>query len=203
MDLTKIENDMTDDEKVSLADYISKGKPGFSSVLESDIFNWFTLYMSGKTYGEIAEISNKKKDLVLYMSAKSEWYNKRLAHYQDLSENMLEKLKRTKLDSIDTLNNSISALGKYCNGKFNKFLSTNDKNIIEQMDFKIFAQYCKSVESLEKLMGEATKTKDRKPSVNINMTEGTVKQVDEDTLEIDSEDTGKMLKMLADLQNKK
>ena len=203
MDLKKIENDMTEDEKMSLSDYISKGKPGFSNIVESDIFNWFTLYMSGKTYGEIAEISNKKKDLVLYMSVKSEWYNKRLAHYQDLSENMLEKLKRTKLDSIDTLNNSISALGKYCNGKFNKFLSTNDKSIIEGMDFKIFAQYCKSVESLEKIMGEATKTKDRKPSVNINMNGGTVTQVSEDVLEIDTEDTGKMLKILAELQNKK
>ena len=206
MDLETINNDMTDKEKEALVEYVKNGRPGLMKVSDTDVFNWFSLYMSGKTYVEIAEITNTKKNLVLYMSNKSGWYTKRMEHYQDLADNYIEKIRRTKLDSVNTINTSIAALGKYYGDKFNKFLSTNDKTIIEDMDTKMLAQYYKAIESLEKIIGNSSSAGEgsKNPMININLGAGiTLEQKDGETLEINDENASRMLSALAKLENKK
>lgn len=205
MDLIKFSDDMHEDEQKSLQDFISNGCPGLTKIEDSKVFKWFELYMSGKNYAEISQITKEKKDLIMYIAHKSKWHDKRMQYYSDISMSLTNKLKRVKLESANTVANAISALGKYYNDQFNKYLLTNDKGIIETMDTKTLAQYYKSIEVLDKIITPPTEDTSKQPVVNVNVNSGTkVEQKDDQTIEITTEDAaGDLLKALAKYQRSK
>lgn len=208
LELANMPQDMTLEERQAVQSFISNGCPGLLRVQQSDIFKWFELYMAGKTYAEIATITKSKKDLIMYIAHKSTWMDKRLKHYEDISLNILEKVKQVKLDSANNLTTIINALGKYCEQKYNKFLTTNDQGIIDGIDTKITTQYFKAIELFNKLINpdddpDTGKNPGQSALVNINMNTGsttTLKQIDEKTLEITDETAGDLLKSLANLK---
>lgn len=195
-ELAKRTPDFTEDEVKSLAHYITEGVPGMKKVDPNDTTQWFELYMSGKTYTEISKITNQKKDRILLASYRQNWYDKRMQYYNELNDQVLQKYGQSKIESINTVTTMISALNKYFGGKFDKFLRTNDESIIEELDTKLLAQYHKATESIDKIMGVAAgKNGDdepKNPVVNINMTGNSkVTQTDENTIEIEAEETDK------------
>lgn len=206
--INSMPQDMTMEEKKVVQDFISDGCPGILKVQQSDVFKWFELYMAGKTYAEIATITKSKKDLIMYVAYKSTWMDKRFKHYEDISLNMLEKIKQVKLDSANTLSNIIKAFGKYCDKECNRFLSNNDASVIDGIDTKVVAQYFKAIDLFNKLINpdddvDTKKNPQQSPLVNINMGVGsatTVKQIDSKTLEITDETAGDLLKSLASLK---
>lgn len=205
LELSSLPQDMTKEEKESLQDFILNGCPGLLRVQQSDIFNYFQLYMSGKTYAEIATIAKAPKDLVMYLSYKSNWLEHRFKHYENISLNILEKIKHVKLDSTNTLVTVIKAYGKYIEAKSNKYLSTNDASVIEGIDSKILSTYYKSLDSLEKILGGDPQDPEnpKAPMVSINMGMGaaaSIKQVDSKTLEITDETAGDLIKALASMK---
>jgi len=151
--------------------------------------------MSGKTYTEIAKITNTKKDVILYVSDKGSWHDKRMQYYSDLSDNMLQKCNDSKIETLNTVTTMVSALNKYFGGKFDKFLKTKDESIIEELDTKLLAQYYKATEAVDKIIGgsvgaNAGENDGKKPLVNINLTGGhKVTQTDENTIEVESEES--------------
>lgn len=192
--------DMSKDEQEELSSFIDNGCPGIVRIKDSDIFQWFEFYMAGKSYSEIAIASKKKKEYILFMAKKQNWFQKKMDHYNDLLSNMSTKLKQTKVESMGTVSTIVSALGKYYNDKFNKYLLTKDESLIDSIDTKMLSQFYKSIDSLEKLMSNASDSdgKDRGPLVNFNLSgDATVKQIDSKTVEITDDTAGKMLKLLA------
>lgn len=196
-------SDFTEEEKQSLEDYRKNGCPGLIKLTDSQAFQWFELYMSGKTYSEIAQITRQKKDLILYVSAKASWHEHRMRYYGDMAANILNKYEQTRLESVNTMATGISALNKYFGKRFNKFIQTGDESIVEDMDTKLLGQYYKAIESLNKMVGASIDDsgKNGQPLVNINMTNGKVTQTSENTIEIDTDDEAS--KVLAALVNKK
>lgn len=167
--LAKFPEDMSIMEKESLRDYIDNGCPGLIETTEGDVFKWFRLYMSGKSYSEIAQLTKRSKDLILYISHKSSWNSKRMEHYNSLISQLRTKTTQAQLDSTNTVISMIAALNKYYGGKFDDYLSKNDPSIIEQIDTKLLSQYHKSLESLDKMI-TPSKSKDKKePPININL----------------------------------
>lgn len=201
------EEDKTPQEKESLDRYKKNGCPGLTSLEETDVFKWFELYMSGKTYTEIAQITKSKKDLVMYVSSKGKWLEKRIEYYRDISEHIVKKTSQAKIDSINTLSAMVSALSKYYGKKFNEYLANNDDSIIEEMDTKMLAQYYKSTESLEKIMtqsdpdGDPDGDKAKGININLHSSNAQIKHLDDDSIEIKDDSVGEILKFLAG-QNK-
>ncbi len=203
MDLSRIPDDFTDKETDSLQKYVKDGCPGLVRIDEIKVTQWFTLYMAGKTYSEIAQATNSKKVLVLYIANRARWGDKRMDYYTDLSENLVKKLQQSKIDSANTVTTMISALGKYLNGKFTQYLSTNNESIINDMDVKIWTQYNKAVETLDKLLqnsiDRSSEPNGPTPAVTVNINgPADVEQKDDQTLDItqDTEATA-LLKALA------
>lgn len=195
-DLIELPEDMTSEEQNRVQQYKKNGCPNLLSVKESDIFRWFGLYMSGKSYDEIIQITKANKDVVLYISYKSGWHIKRMKHYNDLLNNLQEKMTKGKLDSTNAIVTMIAALNRYYGDKFNKFLANNDKTIIETLDTKLLSQYYKSMEMLEKLMSEhSTKPNGGDPKVNVFIENGIVSQNEKD-VEITDKAAGSILKEL-------
>jgi hypothetical protein len=163
-------DDFTEDDHKSLQDFIKKGCPGLSKVADSNTFEWFQLYMSGKSYGEIATSCNTKKELVLYMANKLQWNEKRMSYYSDISSNLIERTKAVKVESASTIATMVSALNQYFGEKFVNYLKTKDASHLEGVDVKLLGQYYKSLEMLDKMMGMAG-SEAKSPSVNINIGE--------------------------------
>lgn len=191
--------DFSSEDLQSLEDYEKKGCPGLERKVDSDFFQWFQLYMSGKSYTEIAKITSSKKDMILYASKKGQWHSKKMQYYSDLNDTALQKYSQSKLESLNTVTTMISALNKYFGGKFDKYLKTNDSSIIESLDTKLLAQYYKATETMDKIVGaslgkddEGNRGNGKQPLVNINMTgSNKVTQTDENTIEIEADETDK------------
>lgn len=194
------ESDFSEEEKRSLQEWRDNNMPGLHSLNQDKAFSWFKLYMAGKTYSEIAKMTGTKKDLILFVSERNNWLKLKMTHFSDISTNMLQKYKEAKLESLNTMTTMVSALNKYFGSKFDKYLKTNDNDVLESIDSKMLAQYQKVNESIDKIVAEMTgnSSDDRgrgsgssMPTININMNgKSSVTQKDDSVIDINSEEDG-------------
>jgi hypothetical protein len=193
MEVALYNDDFSLEEKESLAKYVENGCPGLTKITDDRTFQWFELYMSGKTFSEIAEITKEpRKDLILYIADKSKWHELKISYYRDISVNLAKKLTQVKIDSTNTVATIASALGKYYSKKFNKFLSSNDDHAIEEIDTKMLATYYKSLEMLDKILNPTGKLDPNDAptptAVNVHM-HGNAKMVQNEDGSVDITDT--------------
>jgi hypothetical protein len=206
MDLSKIDNDFTDEEVERVNAYVSNGSAGLEVVVKDEhkMNSLFGLYMAGKTYEEISKISRVKKDIVLYLSAKMRWYEKRMEYLEDIQRQMTKKLSHTRIESLNFISDLINCHHKYYGDEINRYLQTNDRTIIENLDLKSLTQYFKSIEILEKILNPANVTKGGGSGTTININAaGSKIDATDDSIEITPSNTGDILKALANLKDKK
>lgn len=206
MDVTKIDNDFTDDEVERINKFVQNGCIGLETLVKNEhkVNSLYALYMAGKTYTEISKVSRVKKDLVLYMSAKMRWYEKRMEYLDDIQRNISKELANTQIEGLNFISGLISMHHKYYGDKINEYLTTGDETIIENLDLKQLTHYFKSMDMLEKLLNPANVSrKGSSVNVNINTTGAEVKNVDENTIEVKPGNTASILKSLAELKDKK
>lgn len=207
MDLSKIDNDFTDEEVERINTYVANGCVGLETLVKDDhkVNNLFALYMSGKTYTEVSKISRVKKDMVLYMAAKMKWYEKRMEYLDDIQSNITKKITETKTESLNFIASLISMHHKYYGDAINQYLRTGDRDIIDGLDLKQLTQYFKSIEILEKILNPANINRGggSNTTVNINTPGGKVEQVDDKTIEITPGNAGDALRALAKLKDEK
>jgi len=207
MDLNKIDNDFTDDEVERINTFVQNGCVGLEGLVkdEAKVHSLFSLYMSGKTYTEISKISKTKKDLVLYMSAKMRWYEKRMEYLNEIQEKVTGKLKDTRIQSMNFISSLINMHHKYYGDAINQYLATGNRDLIDGLDLKQLTQYFKSLEVLEKILNPTNvkrKGSGSNTTVNINAAgDSTVKQTDDNTIEITSGNSGNILKKLAEIKD--
>jgi predicted phage tail protein len=206
MDLSKIDNDFEESEVEKINTFISNGCIGLSTLSadESKVNGMFALYMQGRSYTDISKTTKVKKDLVLYMSAKMNWYEKRMEHLNDIQKNIMTRLTDTKIQSLDFISNLITAQHKYYGDEISKFIMTGDRTVMENLDLKQLTQYFKSIEILEKILNPANVKKGGGSSsiVNINAPDGAeIKKLDENTVEITPGGHGELLRKLSELKD--
>ena len=205
MEVTEFADDMTIEEKKAVAEYRANGLPGLVKIEESDIAQCFNLYMSGKTYTEIAMEVKKNKEMILYLSEHGTWHEKRMAQYSEIALHLADKIQKTKIQSADTIANLIAGTGKYINEQVTKFQKTNNAEVLKDIDSKVLTSYFKSIEALDKLIG--SKGKGGVPNVNIDMTGNTGKteiKEQEDGVEITTtNESGDTLSLLARYKKEK
>ena len=199
--MPNLPDDMSQQEKESVCNYIENGLPGIIIASAELVFQWFQLYMSGKTYTEISETCNIKKDIVLYIAYKSKWLDKKLKYYNDILENMSTKITNAKLESANTVITVINVLSRHINEKLSKYPITKDDTIINSTDMKLLAQFLKYQEKLDKLMQVSENDVNdmkNKTLININLGDGgTVSKSDSGSIEITSKTASELLLALA------
>jgi len=165
------------------------------------MFKWFQLFMSGKTYFEITNLGGAKYGVLLYVAYKSEWGTKKMEHYGDLVQNMSSKVKKVKLDSVNTIATMVTALGKFYGKKFDRYLTTGNHDIISGLDTKLLAQYYKSIDSLDKIVASTTGTPAQPSAAPIKIEESS----DENVIDVGQEEmsVGSILSILAEAKQKK
>ena len=205
MDLAKIENDLEEKEVERVNDYVSNGLIGLESVVKDEhkVNAMFGLYMEGKTYTEISKIARVKKDVVLYLSCKLRWYEKRMEYLDDIQNRMVSTLTTTKVQSLSFIQTLITMHHKYYGEAIEQYLMTGDRDIIDGLDLKQLTQYFKSIEMLERTLNPTNVKKPSGTTVNINTAGGEVKQIDDQTLEITPGVAGDVLRALAKQKDEK
>lgn len=205
MDLSKIDNDFTEEDVKKINAFVSNGSMGLESVVKDEhrVNSLFSLYMAGKTYEEISKICRVKKEIVLYLAAKMTWYEKRMAYLEDIQRQIATKMSNTRIESLNFISDLITCHHKYYGDEINKFLQTNDRTIIDNLDLKALGQYFKSIEILEKILNPSNINRTQSSAtININAAGGKI-ETTENTIEITPSTTGDILKALASLKEKK
>lgn len=207
-ELEKNQSDFTQEEIDSLQDYINNNKPGLTSLKQSDIFSWVRLYMAGKTYSEIAKITKSRKDLILFVSKKQDWFGQKMEHYKDMSNSALSKYRQARMNSITKMTDMVIALNEFFGDKFDKYLSTKDEDIIKNIDSKMLAQYHKITESLDKMVEQELDPERARgnsgPILGNNSKSSAVEQKEE-AIEVDvgDQNPSDILKALAEIKKNK
>jgi len=176
----KYQADMSEAQEQVLSAYVEAGLPSISKITESDVFQWFNLYMSGRNYSEIASQSGTELCKVLYIANKYKWYDKKSRHYESLMDKVDQKLSTIKGESISFLIDMMSFVHKYYGQDIAEYLKTNDREAAKKVDFKNIDKYFKTIDALSKMLENPDKLiRDVKavqnPSVNVNLNLGDAK----------------------------
>jgi len=144
--------DMTEAELKRVERYRKQGLPGIGRANESTMFQMFNLYLSGKTYDEISHITKEKKDVVLFLAHKLDWFGKKIEYLSSLNKNITSKVAKTKLEGVNFVTNLMNFFHKYYGKKINEYLMKDDDKLVEELPLKPLDKYFKAAEALDKLM---------------------------------------------------
>jgi antitoxin component of MazEF toxin-antitoxin module len=198
------ETDITPKELIKVAEFKEAGMPGLASVAQNEVILTKTLelYLSGKTYGEISKIAGVKKDIVLYLAHKFNWYETKMDQLAILDANIKDRILQANLVNKDFVLQIQQFFLKKIGSKITRYLATGDEEIANKIDGKDLDRYQKYVELLDKLTTEKPSTL-RQPTVGLNLGDGvTVRKVGENEVEISPKQktSAQMLKEFADMK---
>lgn len=110
------------------------------------------LYMSGRSYAQVARATNSKKDLVLYLAHREGWYAAKVEASRETLEQVARRVAELRTESAMFMADVVTCWNKYMGGKALSYLSTgNPADAAEVLYNKNLPNYIKSVELLEKL----------------------------------------------------
>jgi len=178
IDPKEIMTDMTLQEEKQLQRFIEKDMPGLSSVSDEKVAECFSMYMKGKSYTELSTSLRLKKPIILFLSKKNDWYEKKNDYISAIQENIQGKLINTKIESANFLTDVINAYHKIMEHKIRDALARGDKPS-EFMDSKEMNVYFKAIDSLEKLLPKKGSDA-RQAAFNINVSGDAKVKTDKD-----------------------
>jgi hypothetical protein len=202
-------NDFSPEEETSLEEFRKAGRPGILSISDKNMSQWFALYMSGKSYSEIALISKSKRVLILHVSRTQNWATLKKAYFSDIQRVIIEEVKNTRIESVKFMTDLIRFIHKTYTDTMNDILATGDMSKLVNMDFKTLTYYFKAIEQLEKMLENTSNkirkpTKDKDPVVNININAPSSLETGEDDINIKTtQGFGDTLKKLSDFKKDK
>lgn len=183
-----------------LQTYIEAGLPNIATIDESKAAQIFDLYLNGKTYTQISNITRVPKGIILYLSQKLEWFHKRQEYVDELKANIKHRVMEVRLMSQDMLIQMAQMFHKKFGTKMNRYMLTGNEDFTKEINLKEIDRYLKIMELLQKSI-EAPQPKS--PMVNVNIGEGaTLTKRSDNTIEVTAKQkaVGEMLKQYADMR---
>lgn len=181
--------------------YQEGGLQGVAVVDDKKMASMLEMYLSGKTYRQIATTMQIKKEIVLYMSHKFNWFELRTEYLVDLESSMRGRVLEAKIVNQDFLLQLQAMWQKKIGTKISKYLATDNEEFANEIDLKEVDKYLKTVELLQKLGGEGKTPDNSRPMVGVNAGDGvTITRKGDNEIEITpkSKAIGDALKMFAD-----
>lgn len=193
--------DISDESMKKVQQYMEAGLPEIATVDDVKLAKLTELYLSGKTYDQIANITRTDKTIVMYLSYKLNWSETRKTYMIELQDHMKRRIMEAKLSSQDFLLQLAQVWEKKVGHKLTRYLATDNEEHIDQINLKEVDRYLKITELLQKSMSEPAK--DKGPLIGLNVGEGaTITRKGDNQLEITPKQKaiGDVLKHYADLR---
>lgn len=181
-----------------VSEYVAKGRPGFQDLPEETARKMFDLYCAGQTYRQISGITRQPRALVMYVSQKIQWFDRRQEYLTELENSKLTRIVEAKLMHQDLMLRYVSALHKKIGGQLNSYMASGNDKTLESVNLKEMELLMKAMASLDKSIATPQA---QGPLVGINMPDGgTMTRTGENTIEITPKEKSMegMLKKLAD-----
>jgi hypothetical protein len=145
--------DMSEQEQKLLAQYMEGGLVGISKVSDSDVYQAFNLYMSGKGYEEIAGIVKIPIEKVLLLAKKHDWFKKKINHLEKLHKKIGDRTAQAQIESASFLTDYIAYIHRKLGSNINQFLAGDLE--AGGVSPKELEKYFKAVETLKLMMSES------------------------------------------------
>lgn len=194
-------NDFSQKDLEVIQAYQEKGLEGIGVVDDKKMGSMLEMYLSGKTYRQIATTMQLKKEIVLYMSYKFNWFEIRNDYFVDMEQSMRSRVLESKIVDQDFMLELQAMWRKKIGTKMTKYFATGNEEFIQDIDLKEVSQYLKTVEMLHKLSGDKSSSDNNRPMVGLNAGDGvTIVKTGENSVEITpkSKAISDALKMFAD-----
>jgi antitoxin component of MazEF toxin-antitoxin module len=195
--------DITAKEFQALEKYKEAGLPSITSISDVGLTKALEMYMSGKTYHEIAKIIGTKKEIILYYAQKFNWYQTKMEHMEILDANLKERILQANLTNQNFMLQIQQFYLQKIGHKMNKYFATGDDELAAQVYTKDVEMYYKAVDLMNKLTTEKPAPGARGPAVGLNLGDGvSIQKIGENEVVITPKNktTAEMLAELANLK---
>lgn len=203
----EITTDFTAKDEEKITKFIESGRPGFATLEESKLLRCMDLYLEGMRYDQISGIMKMKKDLIMYLGKKFNWFEARQEYLMLAEENMRRKLVEAKLKNQEFLLSFTTAWQRKMYKNLNDYHRTGDSSHMNNIDLKEFDRYLKTIDTLYKLSQDPSKfmtSKEQAPTFGLNVSEGgvNVTKTGENSFDITPKAAiaGSMISQLAELK---
>lgn len=196
------QTDLTSTDLERVREYMDAGLPDIARVDDIKLARILDMYLSGRTYRQIAMTIAIPKQIVLYLSYKFKWFDMRQEYLMDLEANARTRVLESKILNQDMLMQLQQMWRKKIGSNINKYLATDNVDFANAIDLKEVDKYLKTVEMLHKL-GSDKIPGQQAPTVGLNLGDGvTITKKGDNEVEITpkSKAIGDMLKQFADLR---
>jgi hypothetical protein len=193
-------SDISDLSMQKVQRFIDAGLPGIGKVDEQKIAKMTELYLAGKTYDQISNITRIDRVTVMYLSYRLNWCETRKDYMVELNDHIKRRIMEAKLTSQDFLLQLSQAYEKKIGHKITRYMATDNEEFTDQINLKELDRYLKMVELLQKSTAEH---KEKGPLVGLNIGDGaTITRNGDNELEITPKQRaiGDVLKHYADLR---
>ena len=173
---------MSDDKSVSLiptADFTMKdmeliekfkdnGMLGLHTLVDTDVERMMGLYMDGKSYRQIAQVTKKNKAVILFLAHKFGWFELRKDYLDELHATLKDKVMESKLQSQEFLLELVLAYQKKVSKNIHQYLRTDNEEFADKIDPKDINTVLKVMELLHRLSSENFGNANDKSMVSLN-----------------------------------
>ncbi len=146
--------DLSDKDMRAVEKYVEAGLPGIAAVDGEKLAKIMDLYLSGKTYHQIAMVLNVPKPAVMYLSNKFNWFAVRNEYMMDLEASIRGRLLESRLVNQDFLLQIVQLFQKKIGNKITKYLATDDESHANSIDLKEIDKYLKTLDALHRLSAD-------------------------------------------------
>lgn len=161
--------DISNEDLEKVNKFIEDGMPGLGLVDDGKMYRMMELYLSGKTYTQIARASRINKTMLLYLAHKFNWYGRRREFLTELESTMRIRLMEAKVVSHDFLLQLATLWQTKIGNKIEAYAASGDEAMASSIDLKEVDKYLKVVEMIHKIGPEGAKKpreQDDRPSVS-------------------------------------
>jgi hypothetical protein len=165
-------SDFTSKDLEVIKKYEEAGLPGLLTVDEVKLARIMDMYLSGKTYRQIAMTMATQKQIVLYLSHKFNWFQLRNEYIEDLEANMRNRVMEDRIVNKDFLLQLQHVWRKKISNKMDKYLATGNEEFLNEIDLKEVNHLLKTIETMNKMTAEKAAAGQGTPSVGLNLGDG-------------------------------
>lgn len=178
-------NDLTIKDLEDIEKFKEDGMIGLAQFTDVDIERCMGLYLDGKSYRQIAQVTRKNRTTIMFLGHKFKWFELRDNYLEELRATMPTKVIESKLQSQEFLLHLTLAYQKKIGKNIDQYLRTDDEKMVDKIDSKDLSTLLKVIEMTHKLNSENLGSSD-KPLVGLNgMGEGvTITKTGENSVEI-------------------
>jgi hypothetical protein len=198
-------SDMTLLNKQALDAFVTEGLPGIARATESSVFQWFNLYLAGKTYDQIADICSADVRHILYIANKFGWFEKKMSHYNGILTKLDQRVQASKLESAEFVLDVIAFIHKKHGTKITEYIRTGDTELLKSIHLGELDKYFKSIDALGKLLSKPPEMPaiPTQPGVHIHLGDSKIERKEDGSIEITSTSSLKDIANQKRLKNNK